>query len=104
MPQRLKRQPENIYHSKKSFKPAKGLIPLGGGGGTEQSCYPGRLNTEVLTILYVIFERRRYFFRAEFLLPLSGLPPGKYEKLPTCSYPPCRPRKFFVHSEVKKNL
>ena len=33
MPQRLKRQPENIYHSKKSFKPAKGLIPLGGGGG-----------------------------------------------------------------------
>ena len=89
----------------KGFKRAQGVIlyVVGGGEGLKKVVYrEAQSRGSYLFILH--FIQRRYFFRAELLVidhyRKYPPPPGKYEKLPTCSSPPCRPLNFFIHSEV----
>ena len=114
MPQRLKRLIGNTYQSwkvSKRYPPHGGEGRGGGKAGYSTKLYTGRLNPEVqpLTLLYAVFERRRYPFRAEPLgiahyREYHPPPPEKNEKLSAGSSPPLRPLNFFIHSEVKRTL
>ena len=75
----------------KSFKWAQGVIPWGVGGGDSTKFFYTSFYKIEGTSLQVIIGS-------------NPPPPGKYEKLPTCSFPPCRPLNIFIHSEVKRNL
>ena len=106
--QRLKILIENTYHSWKVSRGLKELSSGGWGGGLDKVVYrEAQSRGSYLFILHFIKRKVLLSGGASPYRSLRGVPPPppwKYEKLPTCSSPPCRPLNFFIHSEVKNNL
>ena len=104
MPQRLKGLIGNTYQSWKVSR----RYPLGEGRGDSIKLDTGRLNPEVqpLTLLYAVFERRRYPLRAEPLRigHYGEYPPGKtknWQRVPPLLFVP---KTFSFIVKLKRTL